>query len=186
MTVTLVAIGIVLLVLVLLYNGLVGKRNQVDSVFSTVDVMLKKRYDLLPNLVETVQGYMQHERETLERITRLRTQALQSRTEAEQVAIDNQIAGPLRQILVAVESYPELKANQNFMQLQATLNEVEEQISAARRAFNAAVLEYNNAIQMFPTNLIASLMRFQRRAFFEVSEAERQPVRVAFSNPNGR
>ncbi|HYG59995.1 MAG TPA: LemA family protein [Symbiobacteriaceae bacterium] len=165
---------------VLMYNSLIGKRNQVDSVFSTIDVMLKKRYDLIPNIVETAKGYMKHERETLERIAQLRAQALTSQTTDEKIAVDNQIAGPLRQIMVAVENYPELKANQNFLHLQATLNEVEEQISAARRAFNAAVLQYNNAVEMFPTSMIAGMMRFQRRGFFEISEGERQPVRVAF------
>lgn len=177
----LVVVGLLALVGFSLYNGLIGKRNQVDSVFSTVDVMLKKRYDLIPNLVATVQGYMQHERETLERIAQLRSQALNSQTVDQKVAIDNQMAGALRQVLVAVEQYPELKANQNFLHLQATLNEVEEQISAARRSFNAAVLQYNNAVEMFPTKLVADMMRLQKRAFFEAAAAEREPVRVAFS-----
>lgn len=182
----LIAAGVVLLLLVIMYNSLIGKRNQVESVFSTIDVMLKKRYDLIPHLVSTVKGYMQHEREMLERITQLRAQALSSRTNDEKVAVDNQIAGPLRQILVAVENYPELKANQNFLHLQATLNEVEEQISAARRAFNAAVLQYNNAVEMFPTSLIASMMRLQRRTFFEAAAEERQAVRVSFSDGGPR
>lgn len=181
----LIAAGVLVLLLVLLYNSLVGKRNQVDSVFSTIDVMLKKRYDLIPNLVDTVKGYMQHERETLERLTQLRSQALNSRTNDEKVAVDNQIAGPLRQIMVAVENYPELKANQNFLHLQGTLNEVEEQISAARRAFNAAVLEYNNAVQMFPTNLIAGMMSLQRRGYFEIAAEERQPVRIGSFTDGG-
>lgn len=174
--------GIVLLLFALMYNSLVGKRNQVDSVFATVDVLLKKRYDLIPNLVETVKGYMHHEKETLERITQLRTQALGTQNGDEKVAIDNQITLPLRQVLLSVENYPELKANQNFLHLQASLNEVEEQISAARRAFNAAVLAYNNAVEMFPTNLLAGMMRFSRRAFFETAEEERKPVRVSFSS----
>jgi len=177
-----VAVVLVLLILVLMYNSLIGKRNQVESVFSTIDVMLKKRYDLIPNLVESVKGYMLHERETLERIAQLRTQALGSRTEAEKVATENQIVGPLRQLMVAVEAYPELKANQNFLQLQGSLNEVEEQISAARRAFNAAVLQYNNAVQMFPTSLIAAMMHLQTRAFFEAPPEERQAVKVSFSD----
>lgn len=177
-----IAAGVVALLLVLMYNSLIGKRNQVDSVFSTVDVMLKKRYDLIPNLVSTVKGYMQHERETLERLTQLRTQALSSRSDDEKVAINNQIEGPLRQILVAVENYPDLKASQNFLHLQGTLNEVEEQISAARRAFNAAVLQYNNALQMFPTNILAGMMSMKPRAFFETAPQERQPVSVSFSD----
>jgi LemA protein len=180
-TVLIVAVVLVLLIPALTYNSLIGKRNQVDSVFSTIDVMLKKRYDLIPNLVESVKGYMSHERATLERIAQLRTQGINSRSEAEKVAVDNQIAAPLRQLMVAVEAYPELKANQNFLQLQGSLNEIEEQISAARRAFNAAVLQYNNAVQMFPTNIIAGMMRLQTRAFFEAPPEERQAVKVTFS-----
>lgn len=177
-----VAVLVVVLIPVLMYNSLIGKRNQVDSVFSTIDVMLKKRYDLIPNLVESVKGYMVHERETLERIAQLRTQALSSRTEAEKVAADNQLAAPLRQLMVAVEAYPELKANQNFLQLQGSLNEVEEQISAARRAYNAAVLQYNNAVQMFPTSIIAGMSHMQTRAFFEAPPEERQAVKVSFTS----
>lgn len=174
-------VAVVILVIgILMYNSLIGKRNQVDSVFSTIDVMLKKRYDLIPNLVSSVQGYMKHEQGTLERLTQLRAQAMNSGSAEEKVALNNQLSGSLRNILVAVESYPDLKASQNFMHLQASLNEIEEQISAARRAYNAAVLEYNNATQMFPTSLIAGMMRLQQRAFFEAPAEERQPVRVSF------
>lgn len=181
----LIVVGLLLLILALMYNSLIGKRNQVDSLFSTVDVMLKKRYDLIPNLVDAVKGYMQHERETLEKLTDLRTQALSSQSSDERVAIENQMAAPLRQIMVAVENYPELKANENFLHLQASLNEVEEQISAARRAFNAAVLVYNNAVDMFPTNIMANTMRMQKRGFFEVAEQERQPVRIGSFHDGG-
>jgi LemA protein len=174
-------IVVLAVIVALMYNSLIGKRNQVDSVFSTIDVMLKKRYDLIPNLVESVKGYMQHERGTLEQITALRNQALSSRTGDEKVAVDNQIAAPLRQLMVAVENYPELKANQNFLQLQAAMNEIEEQISAARRAFNAAVLQYNNAVQMFPTSIFAGMMHMQTRAYFEIAAAEREPVKVSFT-----
>jgi LemA protein len=172
------AVLVVVVIFVLIYNSLIGKRNQVDSVFSTIDVMLKKRYDLIPNLVESVKGYMQHERGTLEQITALRNQALSSRTADEKVSVDNQITAPLRQLMVAVENYPELKANQNFLHLQSSLTEIEEQISAARRAFNAAVLAYNNAVQMFPTSLFAGMMHMQTRAYFEIAAAEREPVRI--------
>lgn len=177
----LIIVGVLLLALVLMYNSLVAKRNQVDSVFSTVDVMLKKRYDLIPNLINTVKGYMTHERETLERLTELRVKALSSNSNDERVAVENEMAGPLRQIMVAVENYPDLKANQNFLHLQSSLNEVEEQISAARRAYNAAVLAFNNAVDMFPTNLIAGMLGFTRRTFFEAAAVDREPVRVDFS-----
>lgn len=179
-TVVLIIVAAVLALFVgLLYNSLIGKRNQVDSVFSTIDVMLTKRYDLLPNLVAAVKGYMTYEKETLEQITDLRTRALGSRTVDEKVAIDNQIAGAIRQLIVSVENYPQLRASENVLQLQASLNEIEEQLSAARRAFNAAVLEYNNAIEMFPTNLLAGIMNFRRRTFFEVAQEVRQPVRIS-------
>jgi LemA protein len=178
----LVMIGIVVLlaiIVIVLYNSLIGKKNQVEYAFGGMDVMLKKRYDLIPNLVSTVQQYATHEKELLEKVTALRVQALQDNlSDDEKVALDNQISGALGKIMVTVESYPELKANENFLQLQASLNEVEEQISAARRAYNAAVTDYNNGIEMFPTNIMAGMMNFKRKQVFEISEVERQNVNV--------
>lgn len=176
------AIGVLIagvLYIVILYNSLISKKNQVQNVFASIDALLKKRYDLIPNLVATVQKYMQHERGTLTEITELRAKAISGTlSDDEKVDLDNKLTKTLGGIMVAVENYPDLKANQNFLQLQASLNEVEEQISAARRAYNAAVTDYNNAVEMFPTNILASMMNYQRKKVFEIPDAERQNVDV--------
>jgi LemA protein len=170
---------VVILAIAIIYNSLVNKKNQVENVFASVDAMLKKRYDLIPNLVSMVQTYMQHERGTLNELTELRARAISGNLSSdEKVDLDNQLTKKLGGIMVAVENYPDLKANQNFLQLQGSLNEVEEQISAARRAYNATVTNYNNAVEMFPTNVFASAMSYRRKKVFEVSEAERQNVNV--------
>lgn len=178
----LIVLGIVVLaiiVVIVLYNSLINRKNQVEYAFGGMDAMLKKRYDLIPNLVSTVQQYASHERELLEKITSLRTKALQDNlSDDDKVDLDNQMSGALSKIMVAVESYPDLKANQNFLQLQASLNEVEEQISASRRAYNAAVTDYNNGVEMFPTNLLAGMMNLTRKKVFEITEIERQNVNV--------
>ncbi len=174
--------GVVLFVAVIfaiLYNSLVGKKNQVQNAFASVDVQLKKRYDLIPNLVATVEKYMTHERDTLTKITELRAKALARGTgDDEKVELAAKIGGMMRDLLVAVENYPDLKASQNFLQLQGSLNEVEEQISAARRAYNASVLDYNNACEMLPTNILASVMGYRKKPFFEADEKERENVNV--------
>lgn len=172
---------IVLLVFffVLTYNGLVGKKNQVENAFAGIDTMLKKRYDLIPNLVATVKQYATHEKGTLTEITELRAKAMSGGLSSdEQVQVNNALSKALGGIMVAVENYPELKANENFLQLQRSLNEIEEQISAARRAFNASVTDYNNAIEMFPSNIVAGMMSYRRRQLFEIPETERQNVNV--------
>ncbi|MDM8564663.1 LemA family protein [Candidatus Halobeggiatoa sp. HSG11] len=167
------------IIVAILYNSLIDKKNQVDYAFGGMDVMLKKRYDLIPNLVKTVQKYAIHERELLEKITNLRSQAVHSNlSNEEKINLDNQLSGTIGQIMVAVESYPDLKANQNFLHLQASLNEVEEQISAARRAYNATVTDYNNGVEMFPTNIIAGMMRLKRKQVFTIAAPERQNVNV--------
>ena len=177
-----IAIGIVavfLLFFILTYNGLVGKKNQVENAFASIDTMLKKRYDLIPNLVATVKQYAAHESDTLTEITELRAKALSGNLSSdEQVDLNNRISKAMGGIMVAVENYPELKANENFLQLQRSLNEIEEQISAARRAFNAAVTDYNNAIEMFPSNLVAGMMSYRRRQLFEIPNEERENVSV--------
>ncbi|HAN79365.1 MAG TPA: LemA family protein, partial [Bacteroidales bacterium] len=145
--------------------------------FGAIDAMLKKRYDLLPNLIATVKEYMKHEAGVLTEITALRAQATSGNISTEdKVMIENQLAKKVSGIMVAVENYPDLKANTNFLQLQASWNEIEEQISAARRAFNAMVTEYNNSVETFPTNLIAKMMGFKRKSVFEIAEAERQNI----------
>ncbi|MCB1123495.1 MAG: LemA family protein [Verrucomicrobiae bacterium] len=163
----------------LTYNGLVGKKNQVENAFAGIDTMLKKRYDLIPNLVATVKQYATHEKGTLTEITELRAKAMSGGLSSdEQVQVNNALSKALGGIMVAVENYPELKANENFLQLQRSLNEIEEQISAARRAFNASVTDYNNAIEMFPSNIVAGMMSYRRRQLFEIPETERQNVNV--------
>ncbi|MDX2098137.1 MAG: LemA family protein [Leptolyngbyaceae cyanobacterium bins.59] len=176
--------GILFAIWMTLYNSLIDKKNQVEKAFSSIDVLLKKRSDLIPNLVATVQKYMQFEQETLTEIARLRSKAIQAKGN-ERVQLENQISHSLGNIMIAVEAYPELKANQNFADLQASLNETEEQISAARRFYNSAVTDLNNAIEMFPTNLLASSMNLRPKPFFEATEQERQNVDVGnlFNRP---
>ncbi|MBN1846116.1 MAG: LemA family protein [Sedimentisphaerales bacterium] len=174
-----IVLGVIGLFAILLYNSLVGKKNQVENVFGSIDALLKKRYDLVPNLVATVQQYMKHERDTLTKITELRARAVSGNiSDDEKVALDNQITKMLGGIMVAVENYPELKANENFLQLQGSMNEIEEQISAARRAYNASVTDYNNAVEMFPTNIMASMMSYRRKNVFEIPDRERENVNV--------
>lgn len=173
----LVGVLFIVIVFIAIYNSFIKKKNQVENAFSSIDVMLKKRYDLIPNLIETVKSYMKHEKELLTKVTELRSKAINPNVSAdEKVAIDNEVRQTLGGIMVAVEQYPDLKASQNFMQLQASFNEIEEQISAARRFYNSAVLEYNNAVEMFPSSIIAQIMNFSKRNFFETPEAERENV----------
>ncbi len=179
MTVWIVIGTIVAIVLfvVLMFNSLIGKKNQVKNVFGTIDALLKKRYDLLPKLITTVKEYMKHERELLEKVTELRAKAVSGNlSDDEQVDLDNQISKLLGGIMVAVENYPDLKASQNFMHLQRTMNEVEEQISAARRAYNATVTDFNNAVEMFPTNIMANLMSYRVKKVFEIPEEQRSDI----------
>jgi len=169
----------VLLVTVVLYNSVVAKKNQVDNAFGAIDALLTKRHDLIPNLVAAVQNYMTHERGVLSDITAMIAKGLSSNVSpVEKAQLEGKISQALGTIMVAVENYPELKANQNFLQLQAALNEVEEQISAARRAYNASVTDYNNALEMFPTSIFAAMMGCQPRHVFEASSQERQNVDV--------
>ncbi len=170
---------VVIFALALVFNMLISRRNQVNNSFASIDAYLKKRYDLLPNLVSSVQTYMQHERQTLTEITELRSRAMQGTlSEDEKIALNNQLSKALRSISVQVENYPDLKANTNFLQLQAALNELEEQLSASRRAFNSSVNSYNNAVQMFPTNLCAAAMRMKTKQYFEAEETEKQNINV--------
>ena len=174
-----IVISFLLLVAISVFNSLTNKKNQVTNAFGSVDVQLKNRYDLIPNLVATVQQYATHEKELLTKITDLRTKALQpNMTSEDRVNLDNQISSALSGLMVAVENYPDLKASQNFIDLQRSLNEVESQIAAARRAYNAAVTDYNNAIEMFPGNLMAGMMLLKIRQVFTATETERGSVNV--------
>jgi LemA protein len=173
----LIIIGAIVLIGVFTYNNLIGSRNAVENAFGSIEAMLKKRYDLIPNLVETAKAYMKHESSTLTQLTELRTKAISgSATSDEKVGLENQVSTAMRSILVASENYPDLKASEQFTMLQRSWNEVEEQISAARRAYNSAVTQYNNAVEKFPANLVASMLGHKRKQVFEIPEAERQNI----------
>lgn len=179
MPTSLIVLIVVALILVLMYNSLVSKKNQVENIFAGVDAVLKKRYDLIPNLVASVSKYMEHEKSLLERVTQLRAEANKPNISDEQkIKLDAQVSSALGSIMIAVENYPDLKANENVMHLQHSLNEIEEQISAARRAYNQAVTDYNNAIEMIPTNFMATVMNYSKKAVFAIVESERKNVNV--------
>ena len=176
-------IVLVILFVVVIYNKLVRLRNTVQSSWSDVDVQLKKRYDLVPNLVETVKGYAAHERSVFEKVSEARSTAMQASSPAEKAKAENMFRDTLKSLFAVAEAYPELKANANFMQLQAQLKELEDNIEYARRYYNAVVRDLNILIESFPSNLIASSFRFGKEEFFELEapEVERKPVKVSFS-----
>ncbi len=170
------------LIVIGIYNALVRLRNQVDNAWSQIDVQLKRRHDLIPNLVETARGYMKHERETFEAITQARSQAMGAKSVAETAKAEGQLADALSKFMLVVENYPELKANQNFLALQEELTSTENKIAFSRQNYNDQVLFYNNKIQMFPSNIIAGMCSFTKRDFFQVdSAAERAVPKVSFS-----
>lgn len=177
--VIIVAIVLLVLIVIGMYNGLIRRRNEVDNAFGGMDVQLKKRYDLIPNLVATVKQYAAHEKDLLTKVTEMRAKATNGNlSQDEKVALDNEISAGMKSIMVAVENYPDLKANENFMNLQRTLNEVESQISAARRTYNAVITDYNNGIQTFPRNMIAGMMNMTKKEVFVIPETERQNVNI--------
>lgn len=160
-------------------NALVRKRNQMENSFSSIDVMLKKRHDLIPNLVSTVKSFAKHEKELLSNITALRSRVMEPGLGTdEKIGLENQLTGMLGQLRVQMEAYPELKSDKNYLELQKSLNEIEEQISAARRAFNASVNEFNNKVETFPSNLIAGIKGMKRKQSFIALDTERQNVNV--------
>ncbi len=171
--------AVLLLVIVRLYNRFVSRRLAVDNAFATIDVQLKVRCDLVPNVVEAVRGYMQYERGVLDHLTSLRAQAMAGNLDAgARLNLDGQMSGLLARVFATVEQYPALKAADSVVMLQRTLNEVEAQIAAARRTYNAAVTEYNFQVASFPASIVAALLGFRRRAFFEAVAADREPVQV--------
>lgn len=168
---------------VIIYNKLVSLKNTVKSSWSDIDVQLKKRYDLVPNLVETVKGYAAHEKTVFEKVTEARAKAMGAATPGEKAKAENMFTESLKSIFALAEAYPELKANENFMQLQSQLKDLEDQIEYARRYYNAVVRDYNILIESFPSNLIASSFGFKQEEFFELEspEIERKPVKVSFT-----
>lgn len=179
MSTSLIILIVLAIILVLMYNSLVSKKNQVENIFASVDTQLKKRYDLIPNLVASVSKYMEHEKSILEEVTKLRSDANKPNiSDTQKMALDAKVSSALGSIMVAVENYPELKANENVIHLQHSLNEVEEQIAAARRAYNQAVTDYNNALEQIPTNFMAQAMNYQRKEVFVIHDNERKNVNV--------
>lgn len=159
------------------YNSLIGRKNQVVNAFSAIDVMVKKRFDLLPNLIETVKQYMRYEEGTLTKITELRARAVSpSVSDGEKLQLDQQIGAAVRGLMVSVENYPDLKSNENFLNLQRTWTESEEQIAAARRNYNASVTAYNNAVMMFPGNMFAGILGYTPVSVLESSAEERENI----------
>jgi len=181
-----VIIGIIVLiafVLVGIYNGLVRSRNRVGEAWSGIDVQLRRRASLIPNLVETVKGYATHEKDTLENVTRARAMLQQAGTPAQAAEANNMLTQTLRSLFAVAEAYPDLKANQNFLDLQNELSDIEEKIAYARQFYNTNVLSYNEKTATFPTVIFANMFNFEPAEFFEVEEAEREVPRVSFSSP---
>lgn len=182
LVIVLVALG---LIVVLIYNGLIRAKIRTDEAWSDITVQLKRRYDLIPNLVNTVKGYATHEKKVFEDVTKARTEALGAKTVGEAAAADNQFQAALKSLFAVAENYPQLRASENFQQLQEEVTDTEDKIQAARRFYNGAVRDLNIKIQSFPTNLMAGMMGFSKREFFEVgadqAEAVAEPVKVDFS-----
>ena len=175
--IVILAIIVILLIwVVMTYNGLVRLRNRVENAWAQIDVQLKRRIDLIPNLVETVKGYASHERDTLEAVVQARNASIAASGPQQEAQADNLLTGALRQLFALSEAYPDLKANANFQQLQGDLSDIENKLAAARRFFNNSVSEYNAALQSFPAVLFAQNMGFTQREFFDVGEASRQQL----------
>ena len=164
----------------LTYNGFVASRNSVKEAFATMDVYLKKRWDLIPNLVETVKGYMSHEKDTLEKLTSLRSSAYGNLSSADKIDVNKQIGLGLSKLIAVAENYPDLKANQSFLDLSSQLTRVEEDIANSRKYYNAVVKQWNNKVQMFPSNIIANIFSFREEKMYETAEAEKEVVKVKF------
>jgi len=182
----LAAVLVLLAVIVFIYNSLVRAKVRTDEAWSDISVQLKRRYDLIPNLVNTVQGYAKHEKTVFEDVTKARTQALSAQTVGQAAQADNQFQQALKSLFAVAENYPDLKANQGFQQLQAELVDTEDKIQAARRFYNGAVRDLNTKIQVFPTNIFAGVLGFKQREFFDVdanqAAAIAEPVKVDFSS----
>ena len=183
------ALWIILIILVLIvgfvisvYNGLVRSKMNVENAWSQIDVQLQRRFDLIPNFVETVKGYMSHEKETLEKITELRTSKKKKKSVNDKINLDNEISSTLKTIMAVSENYPELKANENFMKLSEELTNTENKISFSRQFYNDTVTIYNTKLQAFPSNIIAGMFNFTRSELFKTDEASRQNVKVDFGN----
>jgi len=177
----LLAIIVVIAVwIIAMYNGLIRLRNRVDEAWSDISVQLKRRYDLIPNLVNTVKGYAAHEKEVFEKVTEARTRAMGAGTAGDKAQAENMLSGALKSLFAVAEAYPDLKANQNFLELQRELTDTEDKIQASRRSYNGNVRDFNIKIEIFPSNLIAGMLNFTKREFFGIDEGEKEPVKVEF------
>lgn len=172
--------GILVVLLIAIYNSLVRLRVQADNAWSDIDVQLKRRYDLIPNLVETVKGYAGHEKQTLEAVVNARSRAMAAQGPAAKAEAEGMLTGALKSLFALAEAYPQLRAVESFTQLQASLNQIEDAVQSARRYYNAVVRDLNTKIAQFPSNLVAGIFGFQPREFFELSSAEREVPRVSF------
>jgi len=164
------------------YNALVILKNRIKEAFSGIDVQLKRRADLIPNLVETVKGYAKHEKEVFENVTKARSALMKAETPKDKAEADNMLSGALKSLFAVAESYPQLQASQNFKELQRQLEDTEDKIAYSRQFYNSNVLEYNSKVKIFPSNLIANTFGFKEEEFFEVKEKEREAVKVNFNN----
>lgn len=181
-TYALLAVALLAVLVAALYNSLVRLKNKVEEAWADIDTQLKRRYDLIPNLVETVKGYAQHEAGTLEKVVEARNAAMNAKSIQEKEQAENMLTGALKTIFALAEQYPDLKANQNFMELQTTLKEIEEHIQMSRRYYNGTVRDFNTKIEVFPNNLLAKPLGFSQKEFFEASEEEKGNVKVSFKN----
>lgn len=173
--------GAIIIFVISVYNALVGLRIRSENAWSDIDVHLKKRHNLIPNLVETVKGYAAHEKDTLERVIQARNSAQNAKTVDEQIEAENVLSGMLKQFFALSEAYPDLKANSQFINLQKELSEIEDQVAESRRYYNAVVRDYNTKQQVFPSNVVAGMFSFSAKPFFEAAEAERSVPKVEFN-----
>jgi LemA protein len=179
--IVLIIIAVLVFILVGLYNSLISLRNRADNAWAQVDVQLRRRYDLIPNLVETVKGYAKHEREVFQNVTEARAKAIDAGSVKEQEQAENMLTGALKSLFAVVENYPDLKANQNFLMLQEELAGTEGKIAYARQFYNDSVMKFNMKQQVFPSNIIANMFNFKEKEYFEIEEpAAREPVKVEF------
>lgn len=175
-----VIVVLIILYVIKTYNTLVSLRNRVKDQWAQIDVQLKRRFDLIPNLVNTVKGYTKHESETLENVIKARNTFLSASTKEDEMKADGELTGAISKLFALAESYPDLKANQNFIDLQGELKETENKIASSRQFYNDTVLKYNNKIEMFPSNIVAGLFHFKMESFFQANESERENVKVEF------
>lgn len=180
MIIALIALGVLVLAFISIYNSLVGKRNKVRNSWSQIDVQLKRRFDLIPNLMETVKGYAAHERNTFEQVTTARTKYMSASTPQDMMKANSELTNVLGRLFAVAEAYPELKSNSNFMELQTELSKTEDKISFSRQFYNDVVMDYNNTVQMFPSSFVASITGFREEPFFNVDISEKSVPQVKF------